>query len=127
MNDVTSKLTLYSEEAIETFLKGDRRDIDRLLLHGLNNLGIVLMEHAEREESLFASMGDAEVIKRRSAWIDSQIDLASVRVKKVEKRTEMMEKVASSTTIWAVIAFLGYLAKLSADALVAWWRTRGHL
>lgn len=120
------RLTVYSEEAIDAFLRGDRRDIDKLLLHGLNNLGIALIEHAEREEKVFAAMGDVEVIRKRSDWIDSQIEKARMLNEKTLKRIEMMEKVKSSTAIWAVIAFLGYLSHISVEAAIAWWKSRGH-
>ena len=119
-------LTIYSEEDIDIFLRGDRRDIDRLLLHGLNNLGIALIEHADREERLFAAMGDAEVIKKRSGWIDSQIDKARVLSEKTVARIDMMNKVKSSTVVWAVIAFLGYLSHIATEGIIAWWKTRGH-
>ena len=96
-------LKSYSEEEIDAFLDGDRRVIDRLLLHGLNNLAVVLIAHAEREEEIFAGMGSAETIKKRSDWIDSEIEKKRVR-------TDMMNKVATSTTAWALVLFLGYIA-----------------
>lgn len=96
-------LKSYSEEEIDAFLDGDRRVIDRLLLHGLNNLAVVLIAHAEREEDIFAGMGSAETIKKRSDWIDSEIEKKRVR-------TDMMNKVATSTTAWALVLFLGYIA-----------------
>lgn len=120
------RLTVYSEEVIEAFLKGDRRDIDKLLLHGLNNLGIALLEHADREEKVFSAMGDVEIIKRRSDWIDSQIEKARMLNEKTAKRIEMMDKVKSSTVVWAVIAFLGYLSHIAVEAAIAWWKSRGH-
>jgi hypothetical protein len=101
-NAVLPKLKSYSEEEIDAFLDGDRRVIDRLLLHGMNSLAVVLIAHAEREEEIFAGMGSAETIKKRSEWIDSQIERTRVR-------TDMMNKVATSTTTWALIAFIGYL------------------
>lgn len=96
-------LKSYSEEEIDAFLDGDRRVIDRLLLHGLNNLAVVLIAHAEREEEIYAGMGSAETIKKRSDWIDSEIEKKRVR-------TDMMNKVATSTTAWALVLFLGYIA-----------------
>lgn len=96
------RLKSYSEDEIDAFLVGDRRVIDRLLLHGLNNLAVVLIAHAEREEEIFAGMGSAETIKKRSDWIDSQIT-------RTKSRSEMMDKVATSTATWAVIVFVGYL------------------
>jgi hypothetical protein len=102
MNNELPRLKSYSEEEIDAFLDGDRRVIDRLMLHGMNNLAVVLIAHAEREEEIFAGMGSAEIIKKRNEWIDSQIERTRVR-------TDMMSKVATSTTTWALIAFVGYL------------------
>ena len=96
------RLKSYTEEEIDAFLDGDRRVIDRLLLHGLNNLAMVLIAHAEREEEIFSGMGSAETIKKRSDWIDTEIE-------KKRMRTDMMSKVAASTTAWALVAFLGYI------------------
>ncbi len=95
-------LKIYSEEEITMFMRGDRREIDHLLLHGLNNLAIFLIEHAEREEKVLKVMGDAETIKARSAWIDGQIDAQRTR-------TGMMKKVAESSAAWALILFLGFI------------------
>ena len=115
----TARLKIFSEEEIDSFLMGDRRSIDRLLLHGMNNLSIVIIDHAEREEEIFKGMGSAETIKKRINWIDSEIE-------KKLTRTDMMNKVVTSTTVWAVIAFLGYLIHIAFDALLAWWKSRGH-
>lgn len=120
------KLSLYSEEAIDAFLQGDRRDIDKLLLHGLNNLGIALLEHAEMEEKVFAAMGDVNIIRKRSDWIDSQIEKARITNEKSLKRIEMMEKVKAGTAMWAVVAFLGYLSSVAFEAFKAWWKARGN-
>jgi hypothetical protein len=100
--DNLPRLKTYTEEEIEAFLDGDRRIVNRLLLHGLNNLAIVLIHHAEREEEIFAGMGDTDKIKKRSEWIDAQIT-------KTNARSDMMNKVATSATAWALIAFLGYI------------------
>jgi hypothetical protein len=97
------RLKSYTEEEIDAFLDGDRRVIDRLLLHGLNNLAVVLIAHAAREEEIFTGMGSAETIKKRSDWIDSQIE-------KTRVRNDMMGKVATSTTAWALVAFFGFIA-----------------
>jgi hypothetical protein len=106
----------YSEEEINAFLMGDRRVIDRLLLHGLNNLSIVLIAHAKREEEIFEGMGSPETIINRSKWIDSQIKVA-------EKRASMMEKVVSSSLIWAVLLFLGYLFSVGKLAFLTWFKS----
>lgn len=112
MSSDTPQLKIYSQEEIEIFLSGDRREVDRLLLHGINNLAVVLISHAEREEAIFAPMGTPEDVRTRTIWVDLQ-------VKKQEKRNSMMQKVAESTTAWALIAFLGFVALASWDSIVS--------
>jgi hypothetical protein len=96
------QLKTYSEEEIDAFLDGDRRVINRLLLHGINNLSVVLIAHAKREEEIFSGMGSPETIRKRAEWLDSQIERS-------RSRSDMMNKVAASTTAWAMIAFLGFI------------------
>ena len=98
----TKPLKIYTEEEIALFMRGDRREIDHLLLHGLNNLAIFLIEHADREEKVLSAMGDAETTKARSEWIDTQIDSQ-------RNRNGMMKKVAESSAAWALILFLGFI------------------
>ena len=105
---------IYSSEEIEIFLRGDRREIDRLLLHGLNSLSKALIPHARREEEmlrLFEEIGGLDGIATRAQYVDSLI-------KRQSACTAMMEKVAQSTLTWAVIAFIGFLAMASWDSIV---------
>lgn len=105
---------IYSADEIEIFLRGDRREIDRLLLHGLNSLSEALIPHARREEEmlrLFEEIGGLDGIAVRAQYVDSLI-------KRQSARTAMMEKVAQSTLTWAVIAFIGFLALASWDSAV---------
>lgn len=103
------EIKIYSPGEIEIFLSGDRREVDRLLLHGLNNLAAVLLPHAKHEEEREAEflhvvkeLGGFEMIKKRAAFIDGVI-------KNQEARTSMMEKVSQSSVAYALIAFLGFL------------------
>lgn len=96
-------LKIYAAEEIELFLNGERRDIDRLLLHGLNDIVRVLIPHAAKEEEFFEKVGTEEDVTRRNAWVDAQID-------KQRKKNDMMAKVATSTVSWAAIIFVGWIA-----------------
>jgi hypothetical protein len=91
-------LKVYTPEEIEMFLSGDRREVDRLLIHGINNIATVLIPHMAKEEEIFHVLGDSDVIRSRSIWIDAQI-------LKQEKRNKMMDKVTESTVIWALPVF----------------------
>lgn len=102
--DLPQDLKVYSPEEIEIFMSGDRREVDRLLLHGMNNLAIVLMSHARQEEEIFKGMGTAADVKLRMAWVDAQIE-------KQKLSNGMMRKVMESSVTWAVILFLGFTLK----------------
>lgn len=100
--DMESWPKAYSTDEIEAILSGDRRNIDRILLYALNNITTSFIPHLERETEYFSTLGSAEDIKIRVAWVDAQITKQNVRSK-------MMLKVAESTTTWALIAFLGFI------------------
>ena len=39
---------VLSEEEIELYINGDRREVDRLILFGLNRLASVIIPHAQK-------------------------------------------------------------------------------
>lgn len=100
---MSNEIKIYTQEEIEIFLSGDRREVDRLLLTGLNNLAKSLLPHMEREEKTFDIMGNDEVIRTRAEWIDAQVI-------KMNKRSAMMQKVTEQVGVWVLIAFLGFVA-----------------
>lgn len=96
---------IYSDEEIEMFLKGDRRDIDKLLLYTMNRIAAVLIPHAEREDQFMAvikDVGGLEAVKERADYIDSLI-------RKNNKRSAAFAKIAESTITWALIAATGFV------------------
>jgi capsule polysaccharide export protein KpsE/RkpR len=107
-----AKLNTYTEDEIEAFVSGDSKVVNRLLLHSMNNLANVVSGHAEREEEIFANIGSPEIIAKRAQWIDSQIEQSRVR-------SDMMQKVATSTTAWALVAFIGFVLHAIWAAVVA--------
>ena len=97
---------ILSEEEIDVFLKGDPKDVNRIILYSLNRLAAVLIPHAEQEEEWcdkFDTLGGFHSIKKRADYVDSLI-------KRNDTRTAMMQKVSESAVGWALIAFLGFLA-----------------
>lgn len=109
---------IISPTEMEVYLGGTRREIDRLILEGLNNLTTAFIKfrdeefrnHASEEVSKYAkiselakAMGDEELIRARAMWIDAQIEAQ-------RDRASMMRRVRDSVLIWVVIAFLGYMA-----------------
>ena len=97
---------ILSEEEIDVFLKGDPKDVNRIILYSLNRLAAVLIPHAEQEEEWrdkFDALGGFHSIKKRADYVDSLI-------KRNDARTAMMQKVSESAVGWALIAFLGFLA-----------------
>ena len=132
---------IMSDEEIDLMLDGDRRQVDKIMLKSINRLTAVIVPHAMREDerdrqfdSVMEQIGgsqaiidrarvvdglikDAEIDATRKAFIDAMID-------KQTKRNAMMEKVSTSNVIWASIAFLGYLAYILREAIVAYAKTR---
>jgi hypothetical protein len=101
---------VLSEEEIDLYLQGDRRNIDKLLLTNSNRLTALVLAHMRkedernaREDATWKAIGGEEAIKLRADYVDSLIKRQSVR-------TAMMEKVSQSTLTWALIAFFGFLA-----------------
>lgn len=97
---------ILSEEEIDIYLKGDPKDVNRIILYSLNRLAAVLIPHAEQEEewrTRFSDLGGFQSIKKRADYVDSLI-------KRNDARTAMMQKVSESAVGWALIAFLGFLA-----------------
>ena len=111
MNENKVSLREFTKEEIDIFLAGDRREIDRLLLYGLNNIAHILIPHMEAEVAISEVLGTPKEVAARVAWIDAQISKQKVKNK-------MMAKVAESTVGWALVAFLGFLAYATWDYVV---------
>jgi len=110
---------VLSDEEIEMYLRGDRREIDRLMLLSINRLTACLLPHTKREDERDAEqdafmrrLGGIAAMEDRARFVDTLIASQSKRVK-------MMDKVGQSTLTWALIAFLGFLAIATWDAIVA--------
>ena len=92
---------ILSAEEIEMYLKGDRQEVDRLILFSLNRLAATLVPHAEREERVMAEidkLGGMEAIAARAEYVDAMIARSKAK-------TQMFDKVAQSSVAWALIAF----------------------
>lgn len=105
---------ILSAEEIEMYLKGDRQEVDRLILFSLNRLAATLVPHAEREERVMAEidkLGGMETIAARAEYVDAMIARSKAK-------TQMFDKVAQSSVAWALIAFLGILAAAAWESIV---------
>jgi len=110
---------ILSDEEIEVYLKGDRREIDRLMLFSINRLTACLLPHTKREDERDAEqdafmkrLGGMQAMEDRAKFVD-------ILIVNQSKRGKMMEKVSQSTLTWALIAFFGFLAVSTWDAIVA--------
>jgi len=115
---------VLTEEEIELYLKGDRREIDRLILYSINRLTAVIIPHAKREDErdaqsdlLLKNLGGVEVMILRAEFVDNLI-------KRQDVRNRMMEKVSQSTVVWAFIAFCGFIAIAVWDSLIQAIKTK---
>jgi tRNA G18 (ribose-2'-O)-methylase SpoU len=107
----TLGLKVYSQQEVDMLIANGGKDVDRLLMHGINNLARVLITHAHREEETLAVMGSATAVKLRTEWVDAQIaaQVASTRMK---------TKVIESSLLWAAGVFLLFLANSMWDSIV---------
>ena len=101
-----SKPRILSEEEIELYLRGDRREIDRLILLSINRIAATLIPHAERENKLaeqLAAIGGMNSIAERARFVDAMIE-------RQKARTQAMWKIAQSGVAWALPLLIGFLA-----------------
>ena len=106
----------YSDEEIDIILDADRRQIDKFMLHCMNEIKAKVIEHTARESIVLAaveSVGGIDGIKGRAMYVDALIE-------KTKSRAAMMRKVSESTVTWALIAFLGFLCMATWHEIVAY-------
>lgn len=96
----TSDPVVYSDEAIDMFLAGDRLQIDRLILTGMNSMVKTFLDfrdnefrpHVVEENEMKDALGDAKEVERRRIWLDLQI-------KKEMARSAMRGKILEATLL----------------------------
>lgn len=101
-----SKPRILSEEEIELYLRGDRREIDRLILLSINRIAATLIPHAERENKIseqLAAIGGMDGIAERARFVDAMIE-------RQKARTQALWKVAQSGVAWALPLLIGFVA-----------------
>lgn len=116
---------IYTEEEIELFLHGDRREIDRLLLTSTNAVAAALISfrdqefrpHAEVEQEMMDALGaPADVLLRRN-WLDLQI-------KREMDRAAFRKKILEASVFWVLpillAAFFTIFGTGLRDKLIAW-------
>ena len=115
---------LLTEDEIEFYLKGDRRDIDKLLLTSNNRLTALIVPHAlkedKRDEAWTKSierLGGIEKIEERAAYVDALLD-------KSRARAAAWRKIAESTAFWALVIVVGFICRAVWDTAVAAIRSK---
>lgn len=97
---------ILSEDEIDLYLKGNREEIDRLILLSLNRVTCVLLPLCEGHKTCLSgltSIGGLTCISERAEYVDSLIE-------RQKKRNAAWNKIAQSATIWALLAFLGFIS-----------------
>lgn len=115
---------LLTEDEIEFYLKGDRRDIDKLLLKSINKLTSLIVPHALKEDQrdevwamAIERLGGLQRIEERAAYVDALLE-------KQKARTAAFRKISESTALWALLIVLGFIAKALWDSALAAVKTR---
>lgn len=106
-----SRLRNYTDEEIDILLNGDRREVDKLLLHGISAIGAVLVPHIEKEEAIFDALGDVPTIHTRSRWIEAQIT-------KQQRYNGLMQKIIDSSVLWVIPLVLAFVIYAVGDQIV---------
>lgn len=118
--------TIYSQEAIEMLLDGSRRQIDGLMLRGLNDLAKAFIDfrnnefrpHVKEEEAMKEALGTPEEVERRRRWLDLQI-------KKEEACANIRYKIMESTLTKYVPIIIVAIALAATTGVVDkaydWW------
>ena len=115
---------LLTEDEIEFYLKGDRRDIDKLLLKSINKLTSLIVPHALKEDqrdevwaTTIERLGGLQRIEERAAYVDALLE-------KQKARAAAFRKISESTALWALLIVLGFIAKALWDSAMAAVKTR---
>ena len=98
---------VLSSDEIELYLSGDRRQVDRLILTSLNHISTTLIDHTKREDGLWDAIdeiGGLVGVRTRAEFLDSLIE-------RNKSRAAAWSKIAQSSSTWALIAVLGFLAQ----------------
>lgn len=105
---------VFTPEELDMILSasGDRRQIDTLIMHTVNNLAAVITQHVRKEDIFRAHMGDIERIRVRTDWVEAQIERQA-------RRNRMMGRVAEAMLIYALPLFLVFIAIASWDSFIA--------
>lgn len=112
---------VLSDEEIELYLSGDRRDVDRMILFGLNRLAAALLPHVTREAVVMQeieAIGGMKGIADRAAFVNSLIE-------KNRARARMMQKVSEGAVLYSVIGFIGFAMYVFREALATWVKSVG--
>lgn len=104
-------LKIYTDDEIDVILSGDRRQVDRILIHGINGIAAIMISHIRDESEILHAIGDAESYRIRKEWIITQMD-------KERAKSAMMKRVSESAVTWALLLFLGFLAVSVANSAV---------
>ena len=113
-SDIKNPPHILSEAEIDLYLQGNREEIDRLILLSLNRITCVLLPLCEGHKNCLSglnSIGGIECMSERAAYVDMLIE-------KQKKRIAAWDKIAQSTVVWALIAFLGFIGLSGWEAVI---------
>lgn len=110
---------LLTEDEIEFYLKGDRRDIDKLLLKSINKLTSLIVPHALSEERRDAAWNSAIERLGGIAQIEARAHYVDALLEKQRARTAAFRKIAESTAFWALVLVLGFIFSAIWNTVVA--------
>ena len=106
MTEKSETPRVLTDEEIELYMRGERREVDRLILLSLNRLAATLIPHSERETRIteqLEAIGGMDGIAERARFVDAMIE-------RQKARTQALWKVAQSGVAWALPILIGFVA-----------------
>ena len=113
MTEKSETPRVLTDEEIELYMRGERREVDRLILLSLNRLAATLIPHAERETRFteqLEAIGGMDGIAERARFVDALIE-------RQKARTQVLWKIAQSSVTWALPLMIGFVAMAVWDAI----------
>ena len=109
---------IYTEEEIDIFLKGDRMDVDKLVLTSISALAktfitfrdLEFRPHMIEENQMKDALGDPDDVARRRVWLDLQI-------KKEMDRAALRQKILEASLLRVIPVALMVLLAIFATGL----------
>ena len=113
MTEKSETPRVLTDEEIELYMRGEQREVDRLILLSLNRMATTLIPLIERDSRVaeqLQAIGGMDGIAERARFVDALIE-------RQKARTQVLWKIAQSSATWALPLMIGFVAMAVWDAI----------